>query len=167
MLGLAAVPVTEEVPSMRLGRFAFVAAVMSFTTLAFAQESEFRGKMQEDMDGYKKQIINNCGTPASLTMTYNGKLGSNPRETKDGNYSAVSTLCTSALEGLADACRNGAVKASMSKVTTITCQAGKGTIKYNLKAPTLTFSLDAAYDKNNPAGQRDDLVEKIKKDLDK
>lgn len=93
-----------------LSRAAVVAVVGSFTTLALAQESEFQGKIQEDLDSYKGDVVKWCGTTSALTIKYSGKLGSNPRETKQGDYSGVSSLCTGALEGLAHACRNDAVK---------------------------------------------------------
>lgn len=152
---------------MPIGRFAFVAAVMSFTTLAFAQESEFQGKIQEDMDGYKKQFADNCG--ANVTMKYSGKLGSNPRETKDGNYSAVSSLCTAGLDAVAaDFCQNNKViKAAMSKVTSVTCTTGKGTLGYRLKGGALTFMVDPVFKGNNVSSQESDLVQKMKNDLDK
>lgn len=139
-----------------------------FGGVAFAQESEFQDKMQEDLDGYKAQTISNCGTTDKLTLKWNGKLGFSPRETKDGDYSSTGTLCTSALEGLSTACQsNRVVKKAIGKVTSIVCQRGTGTIGYALKGNTLSFSVDAKFDKNNPAGQRDDLVKKIKDDLDK
>ena len=79
----------------------------------------------------------------------------------------MSTLCTSALEGVAGACYNKAVKKSLTKVTSVVCTKGSGTIGYSLKGATLTFTVDTKFDKNNAAGQRDDLVTKLKKDLDK
>jgi hypothetical protein len=81
---------------------------------------------------------------------------------------AASALCTSALEGLHTACQdNKVVKKSIGKVSGIVCTKGTGAIGYSLKGATLTFTVDAKFDKNNPAGQRDDLVSKLKKDLDK
>lgn len=153
---------------MKLVKFGIVVGIITSSGVALAQESEFQGKMQEDMDSYKAQIVRDCGTTDKLVLRYDGKLGSNPRETKDGDYSAVSTLCTSALEGLHSACTNNkVVKQAVSKVATLVCTRGKGTLDYKLKGGTLTFTLDPAFDKNNPAGQRDKLVEKLKKDLDK
>ena len=38
---------------------------------------------------------------------------------------------------------------------------------YSLKSPNLTFSVDAAYAKDNVSGQKDDMVEKMKKELDR
>ena len=87
---------------MKLG---IIAGVLMLGGIVFAQESEFQGKMQEDMDGYKKQIVEACGTTDKLVMRYDGKLGSNPRETKDGDYTAVSTLCTSGLDAVHSACQ--------------------------------------------------------------
>lgn len=143
------------------------ASVLLVASVALAQESEFQGKIQEDLDGYKAQLVDACGMSDKLTLKWNGKLGGNPRETATGNYSAVSTLCTSALEGLHSTCQdNKVVKKAVGKVTSIVCTKGTGTISYKLSGGTLTFAVDGKFDKNNPAGQRDDLVSKMKKDLD-
>lgn len=153
---------------MKLVKFGIVAGILTLPGVALAQESEFQGKIQEDMDGYKDQIVRDCGTTDKLVLRFDGKLGSNPRETKDGDYSGVSTLCTSALEGLHEACTNNkVVKQAVSKVATMVCTRGKGTLDYKLKGGTMTFTLDTAFNKNNAAGQRDQLVVKLKKDLDK
>jgi hypothetical protein len=144
------------------------AIVLLTGSVALAQESEFQSKMQEDLDGYKAQLVDACGMSDKLTLKYSGKLGSNPRETAEGAYTAVGTLCTSALEGLHSACQdNKVVKKAVTKVTSIVCTKGTGTLSYKLTGGTLTFSVDGKYDKNNGAGQRDALVEKMKKDLDK
>jgi hypothetical protein len=153
---------------MKLVKFGIVAGIVSASGVALAQESEFQGKIQEDMDSYKDQIIRDCGTTPKLVLRFDGKLGTNPRETKEGDYSDVSTLCTSALEGLHTACQdNKVVKQAMTKVATLVCTRGKGTLDYKLKGGTMTFTLDTAFDKNNAGGQRDKLVDKLKKDLDK
>lgn len=153
---------------MKLVKFGIVAGIVTLSGAALAQESEFQGKIQEDMDSYKDQIVRDCGTTPKLVLRFDGKLGGNPRETKDGDYSGVTTLCTSALEGLHTACQeNKVVKQAVSKVATLVCTRGKGTLDYKLKGGTLTFTLDTAFDKNNAAGQRDNLVDKLKKDLDK
>lgn len=153
---------------MRMMKMGIGAIVVLTSSVALAQESEFQGKMQEDLDGYKAQIVDACGTSDKLTLKWNGKLGSNPRETAEGNYSSSGTLCTSALEGLHSACQdNKVVKKAVGKVTSIVCQKGTGTISYKLAGGTLTFSVDPKFDKNNAAGQRDSLVDKMKKDLDK
>ena len=153
---------------MKLVKFGIVAGIITLSGVALAQESEFQGKIQEDMDGYKDQIVRGCGTTDKLVLRFDGKLGSNPRATKDGDYSGVSTLCTSALEGLHSACiNNKVVKQAVSKVATLVCTRGKGTLDYKLKGGTMTFTLDTAFNKNNAAGQRDELVVKLKKDLDK
>ena len=54
----------------------------------------------------------------------------------------------------------------VGKVTTITCTAGKGTIGYKLAGAALTFTVDPSFTKNNAAGQRDDLVTTMKKNID-
>jgi hypothetical protein len=132
---------------------------------AFAQESEFKAKLQEDMDYYVKSFASQCGATVKATWT-GGKLGSNPRETPEGHYSAVSTLCTSGFEGASSACSNGPVKEKFAKLNEIQCTRGKGAMTYTLKGAVLSIAIDTAYDKNNPAGQRDDLTAKLKKDLD-
>jgi hypothetical protein len=143
-----------------------IAVVLGLGGVVFAQQSEFQEKIQEDLDGYKSQIIDNCGSK-SLTLKWNGKLGGNPRESEKPEWNAVSTLCTSALEGTVNACQsNKPVKAAVGKVTTIVCTAGKGTIGYKLAGATLTFTVDPSFTKNNAAGQRDDLVLKMKKEID-
>ena len=48
----------------------------------------------------------------------------------------------------------------------IEVKKGKGTPGYTLKGDTLTFTVDASFTANNPAGQGSDLVEKLKKELD-
>ena len=151
----------------KVTKLALLATVIAASP-ALAQQSEFLQKLQEDMDYYQKQIVENCKAPDKLAMKWTGgKLKGNPRETLEGQYSAVSTLCTSALEGLNSSCQDNKVVASkISKVSTINCTVGKGTIGYKLKGGDLTFSIDTAYDKNNPAGQRDDLVKKLKAELD-
>jgi hypothetical protein len=145
-----------------------IAVVLGLGGVVYAQQSEFQEKIQEDLDGYKAQLIDNCGSPKSLTLKWNGKLAVNPRESEKPDYNGVSTLCTSALEATVNACQgNKPVKAAVGKVTTIVCTAGKGTIGYKLAGATLTFTVDPSYTKNNAAGQRDDLNTKMKKDIDK
>jgi hypothetical protein len=134
--------------------------------VALAQESEFQDKMQEDLDSYKKRIIENCGTTDKLTIKFAGKLGQNPRETGE-NYTSVGTLCTSALDATSSICQgNKVVKKAFSKLTSIVCTKGKGTMSYSLKGGKLTFMVDGTYDKNNASGQQSDLDKKIRKDLD-
>ena len=151
-----------------INKVALGSVLLLVGTLAFAAESEFQDKMTEDLEGYKAQIVSNCGTSDKLSIKWNGKLGSNPRETKDGDYSSTGTLCTSALDGVSQACQsNRVVKKAIGKVTSIICHRGTGTMSYKLSGSTLTFSVDPKFDKNNPAGQESDLVEKMKDDLDK
>jgi hypothetical protein len=144
------------------------AVILGGGGVVLAQESEFQAKLQEDLDGYKAQIVGNCGASDKLVLKWEGKLGSNPRESEKPEYNAITTLCTSALDGLAQTCQsNGPVKKAAGKVTKVACTRGKGTIGYTLKGATITFTVDPAFTKNNPAGQESDLVEKLKKDLDK
>ena len=160
--------ITKE-PTLKKQQIAIgVAVVLGLGGIVYAQQSEFQGKIQEDLDGYKNQFINNCGSAKTVTLKWTGKLAVNPRESEKPEYNAVSTLCTSALEGTVYACQdNKPVKAAVGKATTIVCTAGKGTIGYKLAGTTLTFTVDPSFTKNNPAGQRDDLVLKMKKEIDK
>jgi hypothetical protein len=152
---------------MKLLKLGIIAGVVMLGGVVFAQESEFQGKIQEDMDGYKAQIVEACGTTDKLVMRYDGKLGSNPREVKDGDYGGVSTLCTSGLDAIHDACQNNKVlKKALSKVTTFVCTKGKGTLDYTFKGGTFTFKLDTTH-KNSASGQESDFETKLKKDLDK
>jgi hypothetical protein len=151
---------------MRKLQFVVSTLVLLLTLPVLAQESEFQQKIQEDMDGYKDRIQSACG--ATVTMKWMGKLGFNPRESEKPEWNGVSTLVTSGLEAVANACRdNGPVKKAVGKVKKIEAKKGKGTIGYKLKGSTLTLTVDPAYKKNNPAGQRDDLSQKMVKDIDK
>ena len=145
-----------------------IASIFGFTTLAFAQQSEFREKLQEDLDSYKSQIISNCGTSDKLAIKWTGgKLDGNPRENTKPEWNAVSTLCTSGLEAISNACQgNKVVKSKLSKLTTNGCKGGKGTMDFKLAAATLTITIDQSYTKNSAAGQRDDMEKKLRNQLD-
>lgn len=139
--------------------------VLGLSGIVFAQQSEFQAKIQEDMDGYKQQIADNCG--AKPAMKFVGKLAVNPRESEKPDYNSVSTLCTSGLDSMSSTCQsNGVVKQAFSKITSVVCTYGKGTLDFKIKGGELTFMLDPSYTKNNAAGQSSDLVAKIKKTLD-
>ncbi|MEP6864844.1 MAG: hypothetical protein ABJE66_29760 [Deltaproteobacteria bacterium] len=153
---------------MKLLKLGIIVGVVTLGGVVFAQESEFQGKMQEDMDGYKAQLVEACGITDKVVMRYDGKLGSNPRETDKGNYTAVSTLCTSGLDAIHSGCLNNkVVKKALAKVTTFVCTKGKGTLDYAFKGSTFTFKVDPSYDKNNASGQEEAFETKLKKDLDK
>jgi hypothetical protein len=136
-------------------------------TVALAAESENQDKMQEDLDSYKSRIVSNCGMPDKLTIKWDGKLGANPRETPEGHYSSLSTLCQSALDATYNVCHNRVVKKAFTKVTSIVCARGTGAMSYAFKGSTLTFKVDTKFDKNSPAGQQSDLETKMKDDIDK
>ena len=55
---------------MKLVKFGIVAGIVTLSGTALAQESEFQGKIQEDMDGYKDQIIRDCGTTPKLVLRH-------------------------------------------------------------------------------------------------
>jgi hypothetical protein len=90
---------------MKLLKLGIIAGVVMLGGVVFAQESEFQGKMQEDMDGYKAQLVEACGITDKVVVRYDGKLGSNPREIKEGDYTGISTLCTSGLDAIHDGAR--------------------------------------------------------------
>jgi hypothetical protein len=153
---------------LRLTKLTIAASLVAFTTLAFAQQSEFQDKLQEDLDSYKKRIVNSCGTDEKLSVKWTGgKLANNPRESTKPEWNAVSTLCTSALDAVGDACMNNkVVKSKLTKLQVVACKPGKGTLGFTLAGTQLTLTIDPSYTKNNPATQRDDLVKKIKNKLD-
>jgi hypothetical protein len=145
-------------------------AIGTFILLAsgavFAQQSEYQAKIQEDMDGYKAQINSNCGSKGP-SMKWVGKLAVNPRESEKPDYNAVSTLCTSALDGMSQTCQNNKpVKTAFGKISSVVCTYGKGTLDFKIKGSEITFTVDPAYTKNNASGQETDLVTKFKKTLD-
>ena len=142
--------------------------LLAGATLAFAQQSEFQQKLQDDLDGMKRHIVSGCKMSDKLEAKWTGgKLAGNPRETLEGDYTSVSTLCKSALDAYQGACvNNKVVNAKTKHVKTIACTRGKGTLSFTLKGDTLTFLIDTKFDKNNPAGQRDDLDKKLRAKLD-
>lgn len=148
-------------------KLATITGLLTAGTIVFAQQSEWQDKIQEDMDGYKARIVENCGASDKLAMKWEGKLTCNPRENCGKEYGSVSTLCTSGLDALNTCQDNKVIKKTFSKLTSITCTRGKGTLGYKYSGGKLTFMVDPAYDKNNAAGQESDLVEKMKKELDK
>ena len=126
---------------MRLTKLTIITSLLAFTTLAFAQQSEFQEKLQEDLDSYKSRIVNNCGTDEKLSLKWTGgKLAGNPRESTKPEWNAVSTLCTSGLEAIENACGgNKVVKSKLSKLQVVACKPGKGTMGYTLAGSQLTF----------------------------
>jgi hypothetical protein len=135
--------------------------VVSF--FAVAEESEFREKMQEDMDGYVSSYKNNCGIDVKMHWK-GGKFGTNPRETN------VSILCRSGLHAIEQACaENKIVKSKLSKIKNIHCNKGKGNLSYKIDGETLNIFLDndaKITQDNNPASQTSILNKKIITDLD-
>jgi hypothetical protein len=150
-----------------LTKIATVGSLLVFGGIVFAQQSEWQDKIQEDLNGYKDRIVESCGASDKLTLKFEGKLACNPRENCGKEYGSVSTLCTSGTDAVNDVCLNNkALKKAMSKVTSISCTLGKGTLSYKLAGGKLTFMVDTKVE-NNAAGQEADLVAKLKKDLDK
>jgi predicted benzoate:H+ symporter BenE len=150
---------------MKIGLAALVVLSSSF---ASAQESEFQHKMQEDLDYYKAQLVNNCGVTDKIAISYAGKLGSNPREAK-GNDWAVSTVCGMGLDAMVYSCQTSApVKKVLSHLTNVVCTAGTGRISYKIRGSDMTIAVDV---KDRHPGEanspKEDLVAKLKKDLDR
>lgn len=145
---------------MKLFVLVFVASFF-----AIAEESEFRGKIQEDMDDYKKSIQSNCGVNVEMIWK-GGKLGANPRE------SGVTSLCTSGLSAIQQACGESKVvqaELTKKKIKKINCDKGKGNISYKIDGDSITVFIDIQQkitQENNPAGQTDLLKKKIIADLD-
>jgi hypothetical protein len=151
--------------SMKIGLTAIVLLSSSF---ASAQESEFQHKMQEDLDYYKPQLVNNCGVTDKIEIKYVGKLGSNPRESKGDGW-APSMLCGMGLDAVVYSCQTSEpVKKVMSHLTNVVCTAGSGPISYKLRGGDLTLVVDASYrNTKSSASPKDELVAKLKKDLDR
>ena len=116
------------------------------------------------MDGYASRI---CDLPSVKIEWAGGKLGADPRDGVTPEKVAVSTLCTSGLGAVGQACNdNAVVKEALKGVTVVQCTKGTGPLSYELKGTTLVLSLDDSYVANNVSGQENDLVAKLKRDLD-
>ncbi len=146
-------------------RLPLVAVVVVLSLPAFAQESEFKAKLQEDLDKGVSSVSNGCGATVKVTWE-GGKLGFNPRQNEKPEWHSVSTLCGMGTDAIESAClNNAAVKAQLAKLTKVSCTKGKGTLSVKVVKDTLTISIDPSFG-NSPADQRDALVTKLKKDLD-
>ena len=151
---------------MQLVKFTLFTLTFLMSGLALAEESEFKGKIQEDLDGYIDQIETSCGIKVKAEWS-GGKLGFNPRESEKPEWNAISTLCTQSLSSFAYACSdNAAVKSAVKGVKKVACTKGKGTLTYKKSGDTMSFSVDQTFLKNNVSGQGTDLATKLKKDLD-
>jgi hypothetical protein len=152
---------------MKIG---FGALVLFTGSVALGQESEFQNKMQEDLDYYKPQLVNNCGVSDKLTIKYVGKLGSNPRERKADHNWSPSTLCGMALDAVVYSCQTSEpVKKTIAKLSSVVCTGGSGNLGYKLRGGDLTLTIDPTFKKKDGSisTPKDDLVAKLKKDLDK
>lgn len=146
----------------RLAQWVTATSLLAVSVVAFGQASELRKRIQEDLDSWKPEFVSSCGNTDKLTFKFDGKLAS------EDEIRSVSTLCSAAFEGAVYTCReNEAVKKVIGEVTAISCSKGAGTIGYKLVRGNLTLTVDPTYVKNSPSGQRDDLVAKLRKDLDK
>lgn len=152
---------------MRLIQFGVVALMVAgLASVAFAQESEFKDKMQEDLDGYKPQLESSCAFKGKVEWT-GGKLGHNPRESEKPEWNSLSTLCTTALDTLSNTCVvNKPVRQIARGLKSIQCKRGKGTINFKREGGVLVFTVDARYVKNNAAGQGTDLAQALKTAFD-
>ena len=60
--------ITKE-PTLKKQQIAIgVAVVLGLGGIVYAQQSEFQGKIQEDLDGYKNQFISNCGSAKTVRI---------------------------------------------------------------------------------------------------
>lgn len=152
----------------RMMKIGLGAVILFAGSAALAQESEYQNKMQEDLDYYKPQLVNNCGVSDKLTIKYVGKLGSNPRE-RQGEGTAPSTLCGNALDAVVYSCQTSEpVKKAMAKLKSVVCTRGSGALDYKLKGADLTLMIDPSFKHTGPpATPKDALVAKLKKDLDR
>ena len=144
-----------------------IATLIAATTLAFAQQSEFQTKLQEDLATSKKQVIASCGTTDKVALKWTGgKLPHDPRE-RTNDQPSISILCKMAIEATTTACqKNAVVKEKVGKVTEVACAWGKGPLGYKLASSTLTLTIDRTFTKDNPATQRDALSKKLRAELD-
>lgn len=126
-------------------------------TCALAQD-EYQDKIAEDLKAYEEPLKSACGF-ASLTLKWQGKLTSNPREGGKGN--SLSTLCTSALAAVVKACGSESGKKALAKVETITCRRAKGTLSHKLGGTTLTLGVDPKFTGASPAAQQTALEGKL------
>jgi hypothetical protein len=149
-------------PTLRTG-LAIAAALVSSS--AFAVESEFAKRMQEDLNTYKAGLESACGSRVRLTWT-GGKLDHDPRASEKPEWNALATMCASAIDALQTACaENSPVRKAAGKITRIECKPGKGTMAYSMKGTTAVFTVDPSFTGSNPSSQTTDLVAKLKKDL--
>jgi hypothetical protein len=155
----------------RTAQITFIAISLGIGTGAYAQVSEWNAKIQEDLDFYKGQFVSKCKTAEEPAFRFVGKLEGNPRETR------VSISCTQAVEAALESCDSSTfaskgketpVVRALSKVKTVTCNLGSGPYNFRLSGGDLTFTVDAKYDdKKDKATQKDALIAKIKRELDR
>lgn len=147
---------------MKLG---LALGVLLCASAAQAQESEWKQKLQEDMNVYVKDFASFCGATVK-TDWVGGKLGHNPREPQKKGQNAVSVLCTCGLEAAFQACENSEVKKQLATLKEVQCTHGHGPLAYAHKGETLTITIDPAFVDKSPSAQRDDLKRHIIKDKD-
>jgi hypothetical protein len=155
---------------LRTIKFGVVAMILSVGAAAIAAgESEYQAKLQEDLDYYKPQMVNNCGVADGIAIKFVGKLGSNPRESQGDNW-GVSQLCSQAIEAVVYSCQTSEpVKKAMTKLKSMVCTRGSGELGYSLKGSEITLTIDVTHrdKKNTGLSPKDHLVDKLKSDLDK
>jgi len=126
-------------------------------TGAVAQD-EHQDKIAEDLKAYEEPLKTTCGF-ATLTLKWQGKLTSNPRDGGKGN--SLSTLCTSALSAVVKTCGSESGKKALAKVDTITCRRAKGTLSHKLAGTTLTLGVDPKFTGASPEAQQTALEGKL------
>lgn len=144
------------------------AVLLAFTVsaVAFAQESEFKGKLAEHLKTGAASYKNGCATDIEVEWT-GGKLGHNPRQGEQKEWNALSVMVDVGFDAVESAClNNAAVKEALAKVKKVTVdRSSKKGFSYKLAGTTLTISIDQQ-SKDNPATQRDAFVTQLKKSLD-
>ena len=153
----------------RTVKIGVVALVLGVAAGAFAQQSEYQNKLQEDLDYYKPQLVNNCGVAEGIKISYVGKLAGNPRERQSGEKFSVSTMCGFAMDAMVYSCQTSEpVKKTLAKLKSVVCTPGHGTINYKLGGAEMTVMIDPTYDNPKSSNSpKEDLVAKLKHDLDK
>src|SRR4051812_19310146 len=106
---------------MKALKFGALVLALAFAGSANAEQSEFKKKMQESLDEYAKTVGTACGGTVKASWG-GGKFASNPMESEKPEWSALSTLCTSGMQAVQDACANNeVVKKKLGGVKTVEC----------------------------------------------
>jgi hypothetical protein len=144
-------------------RLLLALGVVLCATPAFAQEAEYKQKLQDDLNVYVKDFAEQCGASVKIDWV-GGKLGKNPREPESKGGNSVSVLCTCGLEAAFQSCADANVKKQLAQLTEVKCGRGKGALSYSHNGKVLTINIDPSFVTTTPPEQRDALKAKITKD---